>query len=81
MNCRATKAKPDPARDDVRVAGLGFCIANLLLNADMNAVLCGTIVASPVVIGGRRLQPRLASYDERLARAAVALGIELLEPD
>ena len=27
-----------------------------------------------------RLQPRLASYDERMLRAATAMGIDLLEP-
>lgn len=38
-------------------------------------------LASIEYLRGCRLQPRLASYDERMVRAAAALGIELVEPD
>jgi predicted nucleic acid-binding protein len=37
-------------------------------------------LASIEFLRGRRLQPRLASYDERMLQAARAMGIELLEP-
>ena len=36
-------------------------------------------LASIEFLRGRRLQPRLASYDERMLRAARAMGIDLLE--
>jgi uncharacterized protein len=36
-------------------------------------------LASIEFLRGCRLQPRLASYDERLLRAARRLGIDLLE--
>jgi predicted nucleic acid-binding protein len=37
-------------------------------------------LASIEFLRGCRLQPRLASYDERMLRAARAMGIDLLEP-
>jgi predicted nucleic acid-binding protein len=37
-------------------------------------------LASIEFLRSRRLQPRLASYDERMRRAARAMGIDLLEP-
>jgi hypothetical protein len=37
-------------------------------------------LASIEFLRGFRLQPRLASYDERMLRAARAMGIDLLEP-
>ena len=37
-------------------------------------------LASIEFLRDRRLQPRLASYDERLLRAAAAMGIDIQEP-
>jgi predicted nucleic acid-binding protein len=37
-------------------------------------------LASIGFLRGRRPQPRLASYDERLLRAAAAMGIDVQEP-
>jgi predicted nucleic acid-binding protein len=37
-------------------------------------------LASIEFLRGCRLRPRLASYDERMQRAARAMGIDLLEP-
>jgi predicted nucleic acid-binding protein len=37
-------------------------------------------LASIEFLRGRRLQPRLASYDERMLQAARAMGIDLQEP-
>jgi uncharacterized protein len=37
-------------------------------------------LASIEFLRGRRLQPRLASYHERLLRAATAMGIDIQEP-